>query len=1020
MIRKMRKMGWVFLIIIGASQTQKISAQAIKVDVNLNVKHTVGGISEFDRKKFITVHSDQTEADWTSGNGTLNLAEDFLIDMDVYMGRNTGGISWNLSRMNEDPEREGFANPADVAGFGATTKSNYEQNDFFNTYENRNDLILAAQLHPFYPDGDLINDSWSFSQEDTPDNPFGFATGEFMGRYVQEYHGGVGQPLPKWIEVINEPMWHLWDQEMAHEPEEIFKFHNGAAAGIRSIIGSDIPIGGFCTAFPDFEKNDFEQWNNRWKLFMDMSGENMDFWTIHLYDWPSIHGGKKLYRKGSNIEATFDMMEHYSLISQGEVKPMMISEYGAMAHDYLDDFWTPYRDWLQLKSISSMMMTFMDRPNLINISMPFIVLKAEWGRDQETGAPYNHRLMRKANEVEGETGEHYVYTEMVKFYQLWSDVNGTRVDTKSLDLDIQVDAYIDGDSAYVILNNLYFEDKTISVNLFEEVGVGLDHLTVKHLYLQGQNPVLETTELTEAPSEFTLGAEGTMILTYAFDSDITIDQTSDESKYYALEHLQEIGSSDLTYNINGVTTTADFGEATLRLGIGRDHGKSLRPQITFNGQSLTVPKNYSGDDQNQRDSFFGVLEVPVPFDLLEASNIIEVSFIDEGGHVSSATLRVFEHSQEITRTPGDPVTGVSVSPEAITLALDMNVQLVETLEPVTAENFEVSWSSSDDAIASVDQNGFVTAHTIGVATITVTTEEGGFEAETEVTVVEFLDDGVSCELLPSTSIDSESTYNFQIPYTASDNRTIVIDVRKRDSDTWGGGAEVNVAAGQGTVDMLAVMTVPLVPGDEARLAVYIKPVGADWTAQTDACQVYPLVSGKIDIEGLEIVAENDSLDVGESMNLTVTTTPSDATVQDVIWTVDNASVATISSNGRLTAVTPGDVNVTATSSDNESIFSSLKFVSVDTTTIEPPLHSTVDRLQSEVRMYPNPANQSIQFSELGSGSYELLLYDLSGQLHKQQTIWNEEDVIISDLAPGIYIAKLTNGIEVHQMKLMKD
>ena len=49
---------------------------------------------------------------------------------------------------------------------------------------------------------------------------------------------------------------------------------------------------------------------------MDMSGTYMDFWTIHLYDFPSINGGQQMYRKGSNMEATLDMMEQYSYLSR--------------------------------------------------------------------------------------------------------------------------------------------------------------------------------------------------------------------------------------------------------------------------------------------------------------------------------------------------------------------------------------------------------------------------------------------------------------------------------------------------------------------------------------------------------------------------------------------------------------------------------------------------------------------------------------------------------------------------------
>ena len=55
--------------------------------------------------------------------------------------------------------------------------------------------------------------------------------------------------------------------------------------------------------------------------------------------------------------------------------------------------------------------------------------------------------------------------------------------------------------------------------------------------------------------------------------------------------------------------------------------------------------------------------------------------------------------------------------------------------PADATNQNVSWSSSDATIASVDKNGVVTGIAIGTATITVTTEDGGYTADCVVSVV---------------------------------------------------------------------------------------------------------------------------------------------------------------------------------------------------------------------------------------------------------------------------------------------
>lgn len=83
------------------------------------------------------------------------------------------------------------------------------------------------------------------------------------------------------------------------------------------------------------------------------------------------------------------------------------------------------------------------------------------------------------------------------------------------------------------------------------------------------------------------------------------------------------------------------------------------------------------------------------------------------------------------------VTGVSLNKDAATIytgSVGNTVQLTPTIAPANATINTVSWESSDEAVATVDENGLVTAVAEGTATITVTTTEGGFTATCAITV----------------------------------------------------------------------------------------------------------------------------------------------------------------------------------------------------------------------------------------------------------------------------------------------
>jgi hypothetical protein len=84
---------------------------------------------------------------------------------------------------------------------------------------------------------------------------------------------------------------------------------------------------------------------------------------------------------------------------------------------------------------------------------------------------------------------------------------------------------------------------------------------------------------------------------------------------------------------------------------------------------------------------------------------------------------------------GGAVEGVSVNPNVLTLSIGEQSTLNANVLPGSATNRNVSWSSSDEGVATVDENGVVTAIVSGNADIIVTTEDGGFEDTCRVTVL---------------------------------------------------------------------------------------------------------------------------------------------------------------------------------------------------------------------------------------------------------------------------------------------
>lgn len=80
------------------------------------------------------------------------------------------------------------------------------------------------------------------------------------------------------------------------------------------------------------------------------------------------------------------------------------------------------------------------------------------------------------------------------------------------------------------------------------------------------------------------------------------------------------------------------------------------------------------------------------------------------------------------------ITGVTLNKNTLTLAISETEILIATISPAEVTNKSIIWTSSNPEIATVDDNGLVTAIKVGTTQITATTVDGGFTATCEITV----------------------------------------------------------------------------------------------------------------------------------------------------------------------------------------------------------------------------------------------------------------------------------------------
>lgn len=317
------------------------------------------------------------------------------------------------------------------------------------------------------------------------------------------------------------------------------------------------------------------------------------------------------------------------------------------------------------------------------------------------------------------------------------------------------------------------------------------------------------------------------------------------------------------------------------------------------------------------------------------------------------------------------VTSVTLNEKALSLVYPKTAALTATVAPDDASNRSVTWTSSDPAVATVSDNGLVTPVGSGETTITVKTVDGGLKAACTVSVnVPVTDISAPAEKtfyvgqktsLGITTVPAGAT-NRAISYTIADPSIATISSSGEIEPLKNGMTSVTAKTAEGgfsktmriivetkvTGITLDKKELKLGVGDTQRLIASVAPTTATnkkvlWTSSNEAvatvnetgvvtakslgaaiitattedgkkaatCAVTVLVP----LQSISLSSSTLRLTKGETATLTATVEPENATYPTIVWTSDNSKIASVSSNGLITANDRGNCVITAASED---------------------------------------------------------------------------------------------------------
>ena len=367
-------------------------------------------------------------------------------------------------------------------------------------------------------------------------------------------------------------------------------------------------------------------------------------------------------------------------------------------------------------------------------------------------------------------------------------------------------------------------------------------------------------------------------------------------------------TSVATVSDNGVVTAVGTGRCTILC-------KSSDPSSTASAMcNIFVMQPVTGIELNtteitvRKGQVFWLNANCLPTDADDksvtwSSNNEEICTVEQDGKVTAVeagttTIVAMSNDSGMLATckviVTQPVTGIKLNSSYQEMWVGSKYAIIPTVEPIDAENKNVTYFSSDESVASVDEYGVVTALKGGNTIIEVTTEEYHLTATCTIVVKEYVSSITLSEHEKFLNVTETGTLTAVVETSTATNRGII----------WSSSDDAICS-----VDKDGNLS-----GNRVGNAV-ITATAADGSGVYDTCIVHVVNP----VTKITVEPDTVRMLVGDSYIVRAVVEPDNATIKDVDWSSSNESIAIVDEAGEIFALSTGKCKITATSKDGNNV-----------------------------------------------------------------------------------------------------
>ena len=369
---------------------------------------------------------------------------------------------------------------------------------------------------------------------------------------------------------------------------------------------------------------------------------------------------------------------------------------------------------------------------------------------------------------------------------------------------------------------------------------------------------------------------------------------------------------------NGRVTALKNGDATITVSTGNKKTATCKVKVVTSPTGIALDKNratvnLSGTKTVDLTATLTPKTANI-YDDLQWSSDSASAKVEKTGKYTARVTGVSNGNAKITVSTGNgykaecivtvetKIIGITVSPNEAEVEVGSTVTLTATKKPSIGSTEGLVWSSSNNRVAKVNDDGVVTGIAQGTVTITIKSSSGLVKTKAKVTVVQS-PTGITLDK-NKVALDMSGTKTTKL------NATIQPSNANRNTGITWNSSNTGVA----TVDQSGNVT--------AKANGTTTITATTQNGYTAQCSITVITS----ITSLSVSPTSKTLNIGETVQLTGTKNPS-TTSEGTQWTSSNTSVATVNNSGLVTAKSAGTATITFKNS------SSTKFASCNVTIV---------------------------------------------------------------------------------------